>query len=346
LTTHSNTSARPCEGVLGAIGGTPLIGLRRYAERRDIELWAKLEAANPAGSSKDRSAARLVFDAIERGEIGPGTTVIESTSGNLGVGLAQVCRYLGLPLICVVDSRTHELNLGTMRAFGAEVRVVDREQAAGKDLLAARLELVRELIAMIDGAYWPNQYENDSSQAAHANGTMREIDEALDGRLDYLFVATSTTGTLRGCCDYLDRECRDTRVVAVDAVGSVLFGGERSERRLPGFGAGVTTGLSKGAWFDRLVRVDELACVIGCRRLVDREALFVGASSGAVASTFDSLADAIEPGSRCVLILADGGAGYLDTVYSDEWVEGELGLDAERVAELVAAGTGRRPVEA
>ncbi len=345
MTTHPNTSA-PREGILGAIGGTPLISLRRYAERRDIELWAKLEAANPAGSSKDRSAARLVFDAIERGEIGPGTTVVESTSGNLGVGLAQVCRYLDLPLICVVDSRTHELNLRTMRAFGAEVRVVDREQAGGRDLLAVRLEVVRDLIATTDGAYWPNQYENGSSPAAHANGTMREIDEALNGRLDYLFVATSTTGTLRGCCDYLDRQGRDTRVVAVDAVGSVLFGGERSERRLPGFGAGVATGLSKRAWFDRLARIDDLACVIGCRRLVDREALFVGASSGAVAAAFDSLADAIEPGSRCALILADGGAGYLDTVYSDEWVEAELGLEAGRVAELVSGSAGRRPVEA
>lgn len=336
----------PVGGILEAIGETPLIRLDRYSERPEIEVWAKLESSNPAASSKDRSALRLITDALESGHIGPETTVIESTSGNLGVGLAQACRYLGLRLICVVDSRTHAINLKTMRALGAEVRVVDRKTAGDRDLLAARLDLVREILTEIPDSYWPNQYENPSSATAHAEGTMREIDEDLEGQIDYLFVATSTTGTLRGCCDYLVRGGRGTRVVAVDAVGSVLFGGERSERRLPGFGAGVATGLSKRAWFDRLARIDDLACVIGCRRLVDREALFVGASSGAVAAAFDSLADGIEPGSRCALILADGGAGYLDTVYSDEWVEAELGLEAERVDELVSGSAGRRPVEA
>jgi len=335
LTDTDSTPTRPCASVLDAIGNTPLIALRRYPLRADIEVWGKLEASNPAGSSKDRSATRLILDAVADGRIGAGTTVVESTSGNLGVGLAQACRYLGLALICVVDSRTHETNLRTMRALGAEVRVVDEEAAAGGDLLAARLELVERLATTIPDAHWPNQYENPSSPAAHAEGTMREIDEALDGRIDYLFVATSTTGTLRGCCDYLDRERRATRVVAVDAEGSALFGGSRRSRRLPGFGAGVPTELSKSAWFDDLVRVDDAACVVGARRLIDREALFVGASAGGVAAAFDSLAPTMAPGSRCALIFADGGAGYLDSIYDDEWVEAELGIDRVNLDALV-----------
>lgn len=335
---HTEQPDRPFEGVLDAIGHTPLIALQRYPRRDDLCAWGKLEAANPAGSSKDRSARQLILDAVGDGRIEPGATVVESTSGNLGVGLAQVCRYLDLALICVVDSRTHEVNIRRMRALGAEVRIVDDELAAGKDLLAARLDLVAELAETIPGAYWPNQYENPSSAAAHEEGTMREIDAALGGRVDYLFVATSTTGTLRGCCDFIARRRRQTRVIAVDAEGSALFGGTRNPRRLPGFGAGVATGLSKGAWFDDLVRVDDLACVVGARRLVDREALFVGASSGGVAAAFDSLAPTMAPGATSALIFADGGTGYLDTIYDDEWVQAELGLDRRRVDELVGGG--------
>jgi cysteine synthase A len=331
----------PVGGILEAIGETPLIRLERYSERPEIEVWAKLESSNPAASSKDRSALRLITDALESGHIGPETTVIESTSGNLGVGLAQACRYLGLRLICVVDSRTHAINLKTMRALGAEVRVVDRKSAGDRDLLAARLDLVREILTEIPDSYWPNQYENPSSAAAHAEGTMREIDEDLEGRIDYLFVATSTTGTLRGCCDYLARHQRETKVVAVDAQGSALFGGEPGRRRLPGFGAGVATELSKGSWFDRLVRVSDLECVVGCRRLVDREAVLAGASAGGVASAFDAVAPAIESGARCALLFADDGRGYLDTVFSDEWVERELGVSRTQLAELVLGPSGR-----
>ena len=284
----------------------------------------------------------MISDAIGRGLVRPGTTVIESTSGNLGVGLAQACRFHGLELICVVDSRTNELNLQTMRALGADVRVVTEPDPIGGDLLSARLTLVRMLLAEIADSYWPNQYANESNPAAHADGTMREIDLALDGDLDWLFVAVSTTGTLRGCCEYLARLKRERpRVVAVDACGSALFGGAGATRRLPGFGAGIETELSRGAWFDRLVRVSDLDCVVGCRRLVEREAVFAGGSAGGVVSAFERLAPEIDPGSRCAMILADGGTGYLETVYDDAWVERELGVNLASLAHLVGAEPGR-----
>lgn len=329
----------PAEGILNAIGGTPLVALRRFCDRDDVEVFAKIEASNPAGSAKDRSASRMIEDAIDDGAIGHGTVVIESTSGNLGVGLAQACRFHGLDLICVVDKRTHAANLRTMRALGADVRVVTDPDPDTGDLLAARLALVQQLIAETPNAYWPNQYANPSNPAAHADGTMREIDEAMDGRIDWLFVATSTTGTLSGCCDYLVKAGRtDTRIVAVDAEGSALFGGIRHERRLPGFGAGVEGELARRAWCDELVRVDDAQCVIGCRRLVEREAVFAGASSGGVASAFTTLAPTMEPGSRCALVLSDGGAGYLDTVYDDRWVEREIGLAPPEMAAEVTVG--------
>jgi N-(2-amino-2-carboxyethyl)-L-glutamate synthase len=325
----------PVVGVLGAIGDTPLVGLRRYLMRPDIDVWAKLEAANPGGSAKDRPAVRMLEDALDRGLITARTTVIESTSGNMGIGLAQACRYHGIRLICVVDIRAHQTSLRAMRALGADVRVVAPSADDSANLLAARLRLVADLVARTPDAFWPNQYANHANAAAHAAGTMREIDEALGGVLDYLFVATSTTGTLRGCCDYLREHARPTRVVAVDSAGSALFGGASGPRLLPGFGAGVETQLSVGAEFDRLERVSDLDCVVGCRRLARREAILAGASSGGVAIALERLAYELAPGSSCALILPDGGTGYLETVYDDAWVADVLGCAPDSLARLV-----------
>jgi len=331
-------------GVLEAIGNTPLVALRAFGERSDIETWAKLESLNPGGSSKDRSAARMIADALDDGRIEPGSTVVESTSGNLGIGLAQACLVHNLALICVVDSRTDSAKIERIRDLGGQVHVVSEPDPETGDLLTARLRFVQELAESTPGAWWPDQYSNGSNPAAHTE-TMAEIDEALDANLDWLFVATSTTGTLVGCCDYLLDHGRETKVVAVDAVGSVLFGGERATRRLPGLGAGITTGLSRRAWFDQLIRVSDLDCVVGCRRLMAREGIYAGASSGGVAMAFESLAPLLDPGSRCAMIFADGGEGYIDTVYDDEWVERELRVSPGELELLTGREDPRTRVE-
>jgi cysteine synthase A len=325
----------PATGVLDAIGDTPLVELERVAGPFGVRVWAKLEAGNPGGSAKDRPAAQMICDAIEDGSITPQTTVVESTSGNMGVGLAQACRYHAINLICVVDPRATDRNVRMLRALGATVRVVDRPDPETGDLLVARRKLVAELLAEIPHSFSPDQYANGSNPAAHATGTMREVDEALEGDIDYLFVATSTAGTLLGCCDYLRDHDRSTRVVAVDAVGSALFGGTSGDRRLPGFGAGVETDLSRRVAFDELVRVSDLECVIGCRRLAEREAILAGASSGAVVVAFEKFAARMAAGDRCALIFPDGGAGYLTTLYDDAWVEAELGCAPDDLAALV-----------
>jgi cysteine synthase A len=331
----------PVDGVLGAIGATPLVGLRHYPDRDDVRLFGKLEASNPGGSAKDRPAARMIEDAWERGLIGPGSTVVESSSGNMGVGLAQACRCRGLRFVCVVDARTNRANVLAMRALGADVRVVTRPDPATGDLLAARLALVAEIVAATPGAFRTDQYRNPANAVAHEDGTMREVIEAMDGRIDQLLVATSTTGTLRGCVDALRAHgLHDTEVVAVDARGSALFGGVRGPRLLPGFGAGVPTALSESAAYDRLVRVSDLDCVVGCRRLALREGLLAGASSGGVVAAFDRLAGGLPAGARCAAIHADGGARYLETFYDDGWVEREVGPTPEDLAALVGAPRG------
>jgi N-(2-amino-2-carboxyethyl)-L-glutamate synthase len=315
---------RTVGGVLAAVGDTPLVRLERLLPDAGFDVWAKLEALNPGGSIKDRTALSILHGALERGDLSPGSTVVESSSGNMAIGLAQACRYFGLRLICVVDANTTAQNLAILRAFGAQAEVIDRPDPATGQYLPARLRRVRELLALDEDAFWPDQYANlDNSRAHYA--TMREIVAALDGVVDYLLCATGTCGTLRGCAGYIREHGLSTRVVAVDAVGSVIFGTPPSPRLIPGHGAGVRPALLEDGLADQVIHVDDLACVMGCRRLVHREGLLAGGSSGALVSALEILSERIPEGASCVLVLPDRGERYLETIFCDEWVAANLG---------------------
>lgn len=307
------------EGVLSAVGRTPLVRLRRVFPDLRCELYAKLEGCSPGGSIKDRPALEMIRAAVERGEIRSGTTIVESTSGNLGVGLAQVCSALGLRLICVVDPKTTQQNLAILRAYGAEVDLVEEPDPVTHEFLTARLNRVQRLREEIPNSFWPNQYACLENPRAHFN-TMREIVEALAGRLDFLFATVSTCGTVRGCRDYVRQAGLSTRIFAVDAVGSVIFGGPRAKRLIPGHGAGVRADLYQDDLAERCIYVDDVECILGCRTLVRREGILAGGSSGAVLSGFAKLMHEIPTGARCALILPDRGERYLDTVYNEAWV--------------------------
>ena len=316
------------ENVLDAIGNTPLIRFSGYLDRDDVELFVKLEACNPGGSAKDRPATEMLHDAIANGTVDGSSTIIESSSGNMGIGLAQACRFHGIRFICVVDPRAQSQNLAIMKALGAAVEMVD--QPLHGDFLAARLARVQELLDSIPGSHWLNQYANPANPRSHQQGTVREIDEALDGKLDFLFVATSSTGAAQGCRDYLCQAGRSTQVIAVDAKGSVLFGGSVGERMIPGLGAGRVPPLALGQKFNRVCRVTDLQCVAGCRRASHREAILLGGSAGGVLEVVREMQDELA-GKTCVAIAHDSGTRYLETVYNDQWVFERLHATPENI---------------
>ncbi len=315
-------------GVLAAVGRTPLIRLEKVHPGLPFELYAKLEALNPGGSIKDRPAIEILEQALRSGEVGPGTVVIESSSGNMGIGLAQACAYYGLRFICVVDSKTSRQNLRILQIYGAQIEYVSEPDPETGELLPARLQRVRQLLDEHERAFWPNQYANEQNSGAHFRTTMREIVEALPGRVDYVFCATSTCGTVRGCGEYVRHHDLPTRVVAVDSVGSLIFSDAQAPRYLPGMGAGVRPPLCDLQYIDECVHVSDLECIAGCRALVRREGILAGASSGGLVSAVGKIQDRILAGSTCVVILPDRGERYLDTVYSDEWVRGHFGEGA------------------
>ena len=312
------------EGVLSVVGNTPLIKLNRIFRDIDFHLYAKLECLNPGGSTKDRSAASIIRHGIESGAIRRGTVVIESSSGNMGIGLAQACAYNDLELICVIDPKTTQQNLNLLKAYGATVDMVTEPDPNTGEFLQARINRVQELLRTTKNSFWSNQYANLHNPLAHEQ-TMREIATVLDDKVDYLFCATSTCGTMRGCGDYVKEHGLTTKMIAVDAIGSIIFGGQKAKRLIPGHGAAVRPQLYRDDLADEVVLVSDVACVVGCRRLVRAESLLVGGSSGAVVAAVDQMKDQLRRGSTCVVIFADRGERYLATIYSDEWVDEHFG---------------------
>jgi 2,3-diaminopropionate biosynthesis protein SbnA len=315
-------------GVLSAVGNTPLVRLERVYPNLPFQLYGKLESLNPGGSIKDRPAIEILEQAMSTGEVGKGSMIVESSSGNMGIGLAQACAFYGLRLICVVDAKASKQNIAILEAYGAQIDYVAEPDPATGEFLQARLNRVRDLVAEIPGAFWPNQYANERNSGSHYRTTMREVVAALDGKVDVVFCATSTCGTVRGCGEYV-RDHRgqglSTRVVAVDAKGSLIFSDQKSKRMFPGMGAGLRPPLCDISLIDDFILVSDLECVAGCRQLVRREGILAGASSGGLIAAVGLFRDKIPAGSNAVVILPDRGERYLDTVYSDDWVRKNLG---------------------
>ncbi|MGH2347242.1 MAG: 2,3-diaminopropionate biosynthesis protein SbnA [Chloroflexota bacterium] len=314
----------PPAGILSTIGNTPLVGLRRIFADNRRGFFAKVEGFNPGGSIKDRASYSILKNALESGIIRPGSTIVESSSGNMGIGMAVACAYLKLKFICVVDPKTTKQNIEILKAYGAEVDLVSEPDPLTGEFLEARLNRVRTLIHLHPNSFWTDQYSSLFNAMAH-HQTMREIVAALDRAPDYLFLTTSTCGTLRGCAEYVREHNLHTRICAVDAVGSVIFGQQSRRRLIPGHGASRRPELFQSGLADHCIHVTDLDCVVGCRRLLKREAILAGGSSGAAIMGVESMRQQLPEGATCVAILADRGERYLDTIYSDSWVSEHFG---------------------
>lgn len=324
-------------GADGLIGNTPMVELERLARvfhRPDLRIFAKLEQFNPGGSAKDRTAQALVRAAIESG-MPDRPTLVESSSGNLGMALTRQAQLRGWHFHCVVDPRVNASTVATMRALGAEVEIIDQPDPDTGDWLTARRTRVAALTHSIEGAVNLDQYSNTAALKAHDEGTMAEIISQLGEAPDWLLVAMSTTGTIGGCIQRLERLQAHTVTVGVDAQGSVLYRGKRGERMLPGFGAGVIPHLSTLNEPNLVRRVHDIDSVVGARVLARTEGLLPGASGGAVVSALRSCIAEIPPESTVVVVLHDGGTNYLGTIYDDDWVQSKLGTSASELSRMI-----------
>lgn len=330
------------------VGGTPLAALPALSAEVGADVYAKLEGHNPAGSVKDRPASYILRRALEEGRIDSRSHVVESSSGNFGVGLAAACRQLGLRFTCVVDGNVTRVNRYLMEQLGARVEKVGSRGFEGGDL-GARLARVHEILAADPSAYWPNQYANAWNWRAHYVGTGREIVGQLRERslrADFLFATVSSGGTITGCSRALKEAHAATRTVAVDIEGSVIFGGAPGPRHVPGPGSSRVPEILDRSCIDHFVRVSELEMIGGCRTLLRDEQLFVGGSSGAVVQglrRFFSTGGRTHARPVVVVVFPDRGERYFQTLYDDAWIERTYGRHRVRLVgcdEAVGARAG------
>ena len=295
-------------------------------------LFLKCEGFNFAGSIKLKAATEMVETAERDGLLTPNSIIVESSSGNLGVALSMLAASKGYRFLCVTDSRCNLATRRLMEALGSQVHVIaEPDPVAG--FLGARLNFVRALCASDERYVWLNQYHNHSNWRAHYLTTAPAIARQFP-QLDVLFVGAGTTGTLMGCARYFREWHRDVRIVAVDSVGSVSFGGPPGRRMIPGLGMSVRPPLLETSLVDDVVRVEEADAVRTCHRLARRGFLFGGSTGTVVSGAIDWLSQNDAGGLDAVAIAPDLGERYLDTVYQTNWVEDLFGADV--LAELSA----------
>ena len=301
--------------------------LPAFAGAHDVFL--KLEGFNITGSIKVKTAIGLIGDLEERGIARPKETVIvESSSGNLGLALSLVCAIKGYEFICVTDPNANRAARRGMELNGTKVVVVTNRDAAG-GFLGSRLKKINQILRSNSNAIWLNQYANIANKNVHAEQTANEIAREF-GKVDWVFVGAGTTGTLAGISERLRHVFPTIKVIAVDPVGSVTFGGAPGKRSIPGIGASVRPKLADLANPDKVVAVDEEKTVEACLSFVRDYHLLVGGSTGTVLAAVQQLAREFMPGDTIVAISPDLGEKYLDTVYDPAWVEKVIASEGKK----------------
>jgi cysteine synthase A len=291
----------------------------------DQPLFLKCEGFNFAGSIKVKAATEMVESAERDGALTPDSIIVESSSGNLGVALSMIAASKGYRFLCVTDSRCNLQTRLLMEALGAEVHVVSEPDPVS-GFLGARMDHVRGLCAADPRYLWLNQYTNSGNWRAHYRTTAPAIARSFP-RLDVVFVGAGTTGTLMGCARFFREWRRPVRVVAVDAVGSVTFGGSPGRRMIPGLGMSVPPPLLDPSYVDEVVMVEEADAIRACHRLAHRGFLFGGSTGTVVSGAVRWLAEHDARHLTAVAIAPDLGERYLETVYQSNWLHALYGED-------------------
>ena len=307
------------DSALELIGETPLVRLSRFEPGLTTPLVAKVEFVNPGGSVKDRPAVAMIDAAERSGALKAGGTLVEPTSGNTGLGLAMVAALRGYRVIAVMPDKVSREKIDTLRAYGAEVVICPTD--VPPESPQSYYRVADRLTEEIDGAFQPNQYFNPANPEAHYRSTGPEIWRQTAGLITHFVVGVGTGGTVSGAGRYLKEQNPEIEVVGADPEGSLYSGGPVRPYRVEGIGEDFWPDTLHKDVIDRYIRVSDRDSFIAARRLVAREGLFAGGSSGtAIWAALQVARELDDPEALVVTLLPDGGRPYLSKVFNDHWM--------------------------
>jgi cystathionine beta-synthase len=324
------------ENVVELIGNTPLVRLRRVTQGIPATVLAKIEYLNPGGSVKDRIALRMIEDAERAGLLRPGSTIVEPTSGNTGVGLALVAQLRGYRCVFVCPDKVSEDKQNVLRAYGAEVVVCPTAVAPAdpRSYYSVSDRLARE----IPGAWKPDQYANPANPRSHYETTGPEVWQQTEGRITHFVAGVGTGGTISGVGRYLKEVSGGSvRIVGADPEGSVYSGGTGRPYLVEGVGEDFWPTTYDRTVCDEIVEVTDKASFELTRRLAREEGLLVGGSCGMAVAAALEVARKADPQDVVVVLLPDGGRGYLSKIFNDGWMARYGFLSTTGAAEATVA---------
>ncbi|MBV8154026.1 MAG: cystathionine beta-synthase [Candidatus Eremiobacteraeota bacterium] len=307
-----------CENALAAIGHTPLVKLNKVTDGAECLVLAKVEYVNPGGSVKDRPALAMLDAAERQGQLKPGGTIVEPTSGNTGTGLAMAAAIRGYRCILVMPDKMSREKVDLLRAYGAEVVVTPSNVPS--DSPESYYGVANRLAAEIPGAFQPNQFHNHFNPDAHYYTTGPEVWEQTNGTITHFVAGIGTGGTISGTARYL-KECNPKiHVVGADPEGSIYSGDIPRSYAVEGIGMNYLPETVDLRVIDEVVRVSDRDSFLMARRITREEGLLVGGSSGTAAVAAIKLAKTLPKDAIVVVIFPDSGRGYMSKIFNDEWM--------------------------
>src|SRR5579872_1759227 len=317
--------------VLDVVGWTPLIRINRVMDSATCTVLAKVECLNPGGSVKDRPVLEMIADAERRGQLRPGGTIVEATSGNTGTGLAMAAAVKGYRCILVMPDKVSDEKVRLLRAYGAEVVITPTKAPASSP--ESYYGQAARLASEIPGAFQPNQFANPLNPAAHEKTTGPEIWEQTAGKITHFVSGIGTGGTISGVSHFLKKQNPKITVVGADPEGSIYSGDTAKSYKVEGIGEDFLPATLDLKAIDRIERVSDKESFLMARRVCREEGLLVGGSSGTALVAAYRLTRELAPEAIVVVLLPDNGRGYLSKIFNDEWMRtngflGEAGFAA------------------
>jgi len=312
--------------ILGTIGNTPLVRLNKVAKGIKPTVLAKIEFFNPGGSVKDRMAIYMVEEAVRKGLLKPGGTLVENTSGNTGIGLALYAAVKGYRAIFTIPDKMSREKIDLLRAYGAEVVICPT--AVPPDSPESYYEVAKRIVSETPNSYLVNQYHNQDNVEAHYRTTGPEIWEETQGKIDYLVAGAGTGGTISGAGKFLKEKKPGLKVIGVDPIGSIYHDWFRYKRvieshvyMVEGIGEDMLCETMHFDVMDDIIQVSDRDSFLMARRLVREEGILAGGSSGSAVFAALNVCEGLPEDKVVVVLLPDTGRNYMSKIFNDGWMK-------------------------